>query len=264
MTTYEGLYHDVLSTIGLLHESAKYPPLQFMRDLSKALNDFQMRTRVVEAEKKLFRQSGFELGSDVLGIREIADEDDNRLLMVSYEQNRGIFETYVEGRTDADDADSPRARLGKPSYGTTPANFDLQRNPPDTGISPWDKSTRLCCEHNNRIIVFPDLGDKWLQLYYYPNLELFHQSSKQWRAFFPADTANFDTAFTEAGVGDKIQPYEQALCDWVTQEWYVREGSDKFKVYYARYETTVRRAAEKPRAQSREMVTDYRMGAYSS
>lgn len=265
MTTYKGLYDIVMARIGLLHESAKYPPAQFMLDLSCALNNFQERTRVVQWDKDLWRQSAFELGGDVLGIKEITDEDDNKLLLVSYEQNRRIFETYVEGRT-SDDIDSPRSRAAKPSYGTTPANYDLLRMPPDTGIPPWDGSTRLCCRLNNRIIVFPDIGDIRLKLYYYPNLELFHERSKQWREFAPFNSEKFDTAFTEAGVGDQMQPYEQALCDWVTQEYYVREGSNKFKIYFGRYEQAVERAARAQRGRdTRELVADYHgAGAYSS
>lgn len=261
MTTYEGLYHATMSNLRRYNESAAYSPTLFMYDLSYALNDFQARTKVVDSEKKLFAKNNFDLGADVLGIKEITDEDDNKLLLLGYEQVRRIFETYVEGRTD-DEPDEARRRVRKASIGTTPAHYDLYRMPPDTGIKPWDDSTRLCAVNNNCVILFPSLGDNWLQLYYYPNLEFFSERSVQWRAFFGLES-NFATAFARYGVGDQMRPFEGALVDWVTQNYLIGEGSNKWEVYKARYEQAIQRAQSRPRHEH-NLVSDYNLSPFSS
>lgn len=241
-STYEELYSDFIGDISRYTQNATITDTQFMRYLSIAAQEFQRMTKVVMSEKKLFRADSFALGDDVHEIVELQDAAGNKLLSMPYNQFRLEYE-----RVGADlDSQTNLARYyNSGSRAETVYRYDIDKRPPDTGNDDYGAHTRIWTVLYNSIVLYPDQGDEYLSMMYYPDIHAFSKNSPQWSAWFPYNT-KFNKLFKEQTLGQELSKWEQAIVYRAVARYAVHL-LDKDKSYAMRkeFEAMVAQASKK-------------------
>lgn len=208
MSTYAELYSDFKDEVILYYEHAVVTDRMFMRLITKAAQEFQKITHIVETEKQLFRADNFYVGDDVLEIIELTDENNNRLFSMDYSQFRSELEKLGQDIFTIYPNELPTPPGNRAE---TIDKYDLSRHPPATGDSRYGRHTRIFTIVTEGVLVYPDRGDEILELRYYPDIHAYSSRSSQWTAWFDNNGADFEQLFNERGFGAQLSPYEDAF-----------------------------------------------------
>ncbi len=245
MSTLRELYDDFTAAIRLYTEHLPVTEIVFLRYLSRGLQLFQRETELAEATLAISRDANgdFTLPEWTARLVQVQDKDNVELLIQDYRQLERT--RHVTSNRIPD----------------TPLNYGRRVRYPGEGISGY-ASARLVTQYNRRLLLFPDLGDTVLRLYFIPAVQPFSSAGPQWTDFFPL-ASNFKAQFDTRRLAAEFHDYEKAMMDYAVAEFIKSAGNANYRVYEQSFWEEVERAKINKPVLFREGVADYFMSPYS-
>jgi hypothetical protein len=220
--------------------------------MSMAMMEVQKHLLCVDTSKQVFQLNGYDLGNDVLVLKEVRDDSGERLLIVSYEQM--VSQIQRAGGQDM------RYR----NHNAIPRHIDYFRSPPPPENPDWWGHTHLVSVRENRLQFYPPRVDPQLTIWYNPVLHTFDASTPQWVAWFPLE-ANFEAFFETGQIGPQLAVHEDLLRDYIIYEFFLECGKlDVAREYGNRFMAKVRERIRQAQDFEMRTGTTYNFAPYSS
>lgn len=259
-STFQELYSDFTDLVKIYTTKLDVTPLQFMRLFSKGMAEFQRETEYLEAYVEVDKDVNgvFTVPVDMLRLVELKDKHGVNFLIQNYEQ----FRRNVEKTTDG--------------FIETPTNYSIRLKGIFNGLTYGNVSdtARMAAMWNRRFLIYPDLNDVTLKVYYIPELHPISQNSRQWSDYdpntnpapttkwFPFDS-RFNTMFSSTGVHPSLSPYESTFLDYAVGTYIKSQGSPNYAVFEKSYAIGVEKAKVNKPSYYREGVASYHMAPKS-
>jgi len=263
-STFADLYADYSDEIRRYTEKLDVTERQFMRNYTKAMQQFQRETEYMERYVELTPSSDslFYLPDDCLRVVELRSPDEEKLVQQDYMQYARNVEKWPGGylETPYDYTIGTNLRVENSEI------FNYLRG--CCATSPGN--VRLFTIWARRIYVYPYKDFDTLKLRYIPDIEAFSRNSPQWNTvdgqgapngWFP-DT-RFDTMFRTSGVAPSMAPYEDAFLTYAVMRYIRKMGSVNFREYKSEWNAELKRAKENKPLYWSEGVADYKMAPWS-
>ena len=179
-STWSSLYSDFRSAVKIYTEKLDVTAVEFMRKISRAMQQFQRDTKMVESYAILTYDSTneyFMLPTDVMMIILVKDSNDYTIIQQDFTQFRRNIEQLETGRQ------------------TVPAKYSykISREPnADTNLYrirnnnyyPLEQA-RMYSVYAGTLLLYPYLNDTTLKLWYYPDMPAFDRTAALWEDWFP-------------------------------------------------------------------------------
>jgi len=259
-STFAEIYSDFRDMVKVYTTKLDVTPLQFMRLYSKGMAEFQRDTEYLEAYVEIDKDSNgnFAVPVDMLRLVEVRDKNDLDLLIQGYTQYRRNVEKTVDG------------------YIETPTNYSIRLRGIYNGLQYGNVSdtARMVTIWNRRLLIYPDLGDTILNVFYIPVIHPISSNSFQWSDYdattnptpttkwYPIDT-RFDTMFTTTGLHPTLAPFEGVFLNYAVSKYLESQGNQNYIVFEKAYEKDVKKAIEEKPSYYREGVASYHMSPWS-
>lgn len=246
---FSELYSDFQDRVKEYKEKLDITELSFMRMLTKGVQKFQQKVKLVERNVLVPRNvltDAFPLPNDFLQLIEAKDEEGYTLVSMSWTQ----FTRNVEKRSDANE------------YVETTHDYmmRLREYYSRNAKSNYPRHITIFAR-NFAVFPNPSLDDN-ISFRYYPDMPAISRNSADWTAWFVGGVFD-NSVFVSAQLHRSLAPYEDAFVDYAIAEYLMSIGSINYKVYEQRFQEEVQRAiAEKPTL-VKEMVRDYMFAPYS-
>jgi len=252
MSSFAELYSDYKNTIDNYVPKVNITEVQFMRDYTKGMQEFQRSTKLVEAFATLTVNvdETFNAPRDMLFFTEAKDENNFTLVIQDFSQFARNQELWDDGQL------------------VTPLDYALRM--PEYRQD-FEHGGRLLAYYPRKFQVYPYDDDTEIYLWYVPDLHAFSNLSFQWNTgtlaapagWFPLNT-NFFDKFREAGVVWTLQPYEDTFLDWALMKFCENRHDDTALYYRKKYYEAVNRAILEKPTYMKEAVVEYNMNNFNS
>ena len=241
-STFAELYSDFLDQIKIYTEKLDVTELQFMRELTKGMQEFQKRVEYIHAYADLTRVDDdvpFTLPTDLVRIIELKDSDSNIILGQGFQQFNRNRERYATNKV------------------VTPTKYSIPvtRNN-DRGL------VRMYQVFNRDLQLYPDMGDTALQCWFVPDLHPISRASAQWEEWFDLPDS-FGDRFRNNTVNIHLAPFENAFVNYALASYIRSHGSANYKIFESYFKKEVDHAIMEKPLYNREMFRDYHIAPYS-
>jgi hypothetical protein len=259
-STFKEVYSDFVDLVKVYVTKLDVTPLQFMRLYSKGMADFQRETELIEAYVEIDRDVNgrFSIPIDMLRLIEARDAYRVDFLIQNYEQYRRNQEKSVDGFIE------------------TPRNYSIRLEGIFRGLryNNVRDTARMITMWNRQFLIFPDLGDAIIHVYYIPEIHPISANSFQWSDYdatnnptpttkwYPIDL-RFETMFNTSGLHPTLSPYEQVFLDYAVAQYIQSQGNKNYIVYEKAYEKAVEKAKFNKQSYYREGAASYHMSPWS-
>ena len=264
-STFSDLYSDYVDEIKRYTEKLDVTERQFMRNLTKGMQQFQRETELMERYVEITpdTDSLFYLPNDCLRVAELRSPDEYKFVQQDYMQYARNVEKWPSGflETPYDYAIGTNLRVENDEV------FDFLRN---CSCTETTGEVRLFTIWGRRIYVYPYKDFATLKLRYIPDIEAFSRNSAQWNTtdalgvptgWFPDD--RFDGMFRTTGIAPSLAPYDDAFLAYAIMRYIRKLASPNFSVYQNDYRQEIERARRNKPLYWSEGVSDYKMAPWS-
>ena len=246
-STFYELFSDFQDIARAYTEKLTVTELNFMRLFTKGQQEFQRRTEYVEKIMQINKQPNppfFTMPFDALRIVEVRDPDNKKLLLQDFVQLYGNVDMAPFGKT------------------RTPTFHDrLKPENPTPLVGMWDRE----------MATFPNVDVDYIVVHYIPDLPAITAPANPvtptifdvWAAWFPFDSANFDTLFRTARLTPVLAPFEQAFLEYAVAQYIRSQGSQNYRVFEQTFEKAVQEAILNKPSYWKSGFRDYHMAPYS-
>lgn len=243
-STFRELYSDFQNAVKNYTEQMTITEPQFMRDITKGLQDFQNKTRIFWSVATLdigtdvnFPEE-FIMPPDCIEILEFRDINDLPIHQAGYTQHRKIIDQQRNN--------------GK--YLETPVDtqYRLRNLYTDGGIM------RTCTVINRRIILQPidPTVDLQMTVVYVPDMSAYSEFSPQW-ALWNVSPSEFMRLFNTSGFALEVQQYENAFLNYAIASYIKAAVSRNYQIYEQNYLNEVEHAKLNKRSYYRGLTVNY-------
>lgn len=259
-STFQELYSDFTDLVKVYTTKLDVSPLQFMRLYSKGMAEFQRETEYLEAYVQVSKDvnGNFTVPVDMSRLVELKDLYSVNFLIQNYTQFRRNVEKTVDGFIE------------------TPTNYSIRLKGIFNGLSYGNvtDTARMCTIWNRRFLIYPDLGDTDLYVYYIPEVHPISQNSRQWSDYDPNTNPNpttkwfpfdvrFNLMFSSTGVHPSLSAYETTFLDYAIALYIKSQGNANYAVFEKSYAIGVEKAKANKPTYYKEGVASYHLSPWS-
>lgn len=259
-STYAELFSDFQDSVKIYTEKLDITEPQFMRLLSRGMQQFQRDTEYIEASARITEDASgaWIIPTGLIRLIEVKDKDYYSILIQNPEQFIRNQEKWQDGHLET----PTDWQMRKQEYLRNNDNVDTY--PRYESIEDYGYELgRMCTVMYRELKIYPELDtDTYFDLYYIPDLEAYSSNSTQWANWFPEDT-NFYTQFTTSSIFPTLQMWENTFVTYAVSEYIKRRGSRNYQVFEAQYKSDVKEAILAKPQYMREMVKDYMLSPWS-
>lgn len=246
-STFAELFSDFQDIARLYVEKLNVTELNFMRLYTRGIQDFQRKTEFVEKVMQVTRQQNppfFTMPLDAMRILEVRDADNKKILLQDFTQWYSGVDQIPTGKH------------------RTPTQHDrLQSETPTTLMSMW----------NREMAAFPAEDTDFIVVHYIPDMQSITAPANPttptpfdtWAAWFPFDSANFDTQFRTTRLIPVLAPFEQAFLEYALAQFVRSAGSQNYIVFERTYNNAVQEAIANKPIYWKSGYRDYYMAPWS-
>lgn len=237
MSTYKELYEDFTDIINRFTQKVQVTQQRFMRDIADAMNEFQMRTLLLEKVSVITLQSGnfwFDLPEDCFIVKEIQDPNGRVIIPQDYAQASRANQVQQNGVNERMPLDYDY-QLRK-SYGSPSRYFSIV-------------DRRILVSSGNYIMTSTPPDISTITVFYYPTVDRFSSTSVNWWADWYANGGlDFETLFRTTTMPTPLNQYEEYLINYIVMKLSESMNNiDNANIHSRKFEYGIQRAiAEKP------------------